>query len=136
MVMMALAISLTLSWIFGVFFRMTVRFAAGIGYNFRIIKLLPEQSRHDLLYLCAGLYVLAPPVVRALLFALACAIAWSGLPRRALARWTCWAAAHRDDRLPQRPTAVAKRRKTLYQHLQRLYRLFFSLPIRKGWVRE
>lgn len=26
--------------------------------------------------------------------------------------------------------------KTLYQHLQRLYRLFFSLPIRKGWVRE
>jgi undecaprenyl-diphosphatase len=38
-------------------------------------------------------------------------------------------------RLPWRGANLAYVGSALYRQLQRLYRLCFSLPIRKGWVR-
>jgi undecaprenyl-diphosphatase len=138
-VMMALAISLTLSWIFGVFFRMNVRLPPAWAITSCIIHpITPSQaitapSALPLRWpLCSG-----TACGRALLIAVACAIAWSRVylgvhwPLDMLGGLLTAMIACLSAQLLWQSGG-----KTLYQHLQRLYRLFFSLPIRKGWVRE
>ena len=112
-VMMALAISLTLSWIFGIFFPHDRPFAAGIGYNF--LHHSPNNSFPSNHGTICFTFALAFMFWHRL---------WSG------ALLTAMIACLSAQLLWQSGG------KTLYQHLQRLYRLFFSLPIRKGWVRE
>ena len=100
-VLLALAISLSLSWIFGLLFPHERPFVAGIGYQF-----------HQL-YLCAGFLVLASPVVRDRAAGncrgdrLVPGLSW-----RSLAAGYAGRPADRDVRLPGRRITVAGRRST------------------------
>ena len=139
-VMMALAISLTLSWIFGVFFRMNVRLPPVWAITSCIIHpITPSQ---------AITVLSALPLRWPLCSGTACGRArcLSPLPARLPGPGSISAFTGPMDMLGGLLTAMIaclsaqllwqSGGKTLYQHLQRLYRLFFSLPIRKGWVRE
>lgn len=101
---MALAISLTLSWIFGVFFPHERPFAAGVGYNF--LHHSPNNSfpsNHGTICFTFALAFMFWHRLWSgtLLIAVACAIALvPGLSRRSLADGHAGRASHRDDCLP------------------------------------
>lgn len=65
--MLALTISLTVSWAIGHLYPHDRPFVAGVGYNFlhhAADDSFPQRPWHRQLYLCPGLPVLASPVVR------------------------------------------------------------------------
>jgi len=127
-------------WIFGVFFPHERPFAAGVGYNF--LHHSPNNSfpsNHGTICFTFALAFMFWHRLwsGALLIAVACAIAWARVylgvhwPMDMLGGLLTAMIACLSAQLLWQSGG-----KTLYQHLQRLYRLFFSLPIRKGWVRE
>jgi undecaprenyl-diphosphatase len=139
-VALAIGVSLTLSWVVGHLFPHDRPFVDGVGYNF-----LPHAaddsfpSDHGTVIFTFALaflfwHRLWSGVV---MMGIACAIAWSRVylgvhwPMDMIGGFLsgligCLASRMLWHRFGSR----------IYQHLHALYRLLFSLPIRKGWVRD
>ena len=139
-VAMALAVSVLVSFALGHLFPHDRPFVAHAGYTF--LHHAPDDSfpsDHGTVIFTFALAFLFWHRLwsGALLIAVACAIAWSRVylgvhwPMDMLGGLLTAMIACLSAQLLWQSGG-----KTLYQHLQRLYRLFFSLPIRKGWVRE
>ncbi|STT02415.1 permease [Klebsiella pneumoniae] len=137
--MLALTISLTVSWAIGHLYPHDRPFVAGVGYNFlhhAADDSFPSDHGNRQLYLCPGLPVLASPVVRRPADGHCRAIAWSRVylgvhwPLDMVGGLLAGMCGCLGAALIWHTFGPA-----LYHQLQRLYRLCFSLPIRKGWVR-
>ncbi|HHS9877249.1 undecaprenyl-diphosphate phosphatase [Klebsiella aerogenes] len=138
-VMLALALSLSISWVIGHLFPHDRPFVDGVGYNF-LHHAADDSfpSDHGTVIFTFALAFLFWHRVwsGALLLVIASAIAWSRVylgvhwPLDMLGGLLAGMCGCLGAQLLWQSGGHA-----LYQRLQRLYRLCFSLPIRKGWVR-
>ncbi|MBX8997183.1 undecaprenyl-diphosphate phosphatase [Klebsiella aerogenes] len=138
-VMLALALSLSISWVIGHLFPHDRPFVDGVGYNF-LHHAADDSfpSDHGTVIFTFALAFLFWHRVwsGALLLVIASAIAWSRVylgvhwPLDMLGGLLAGMCGCLGAQLLWQSGGHA-----LYQWLQRLYRLCFSLPIRKGWVR-
>ncbi|WPS07031.1 undecaprenyl-diphosphate phosphatase [Klebsiella aerogenes] len=138
-VMMALALSLSISWVIGHLFPHDRPFVDGVGYNF-LHHAADDSfpSDHGTVIFTFALAFLFWHRVwsGALLLVIASAIAWSRVylgvhwPLDMLGGLLAGMCGCLGAQLLWQSGGHG-----LYQRLQRLYRLCFSLPIRKGWVR-
>lgn len=138
-VMLALALSLSISWVIGHLFPHDRPFVDGVGYNF-LHHAADDSfpSDHGTVIFTFALAFLFWHRVwsGALLLAIASAIAWSRVylgvhwPLDMLGGLLAGMCGCLGSQLLWQSGGHG-----LYQRLQRLYRLCFSLPIRKGWVR-
>lgn len=139
-VFLALAISLSLSWIFGLLFPHERPFAAGVGYQF--LHHAPNNSFPSNHGTTSFTFALAFLFWHRL---------WSGIALLATAAAIAWSRVYLGvhwplDMLGGLLTGMCgclaagllwpAGGQALYQSLQQLYRVCFSLPIRKGWVRD
>lgn len=138
-VMLALALSLSISWVIGHLFPHDRPFVDGVGYNF-LHHAADDSfpSDHGTVIFTFALAFLFWHRVwsGALLLVIASAIAWSRVylgvhwPLDMLGGLLAGMCGCLGSQLLWQSGGHG-----LYQRLQRLYRLCFSLPIRKGWVR-
>ncbi|HBR7214329.1 TPA: undecaprenyl-diphosphate phosphatase [Klebsiella aerogenes] len=138
-VMLALALSLSISWVIGHLFAHDRPFVDGVGYNF-LHHAADDSfpSDHGTVIFTFALAFLFWHRVwsGALLLVIASAIAWSRVylgvhwPLDMLGGLLAGMCGCLGSQLLWQSGGHG-----LYQRLQRLYRLCFSLPIRKGWVR-
>ncbi|ATY03424.1 undecaprenyl-diphosphate phosphatase [Klebsiella aerogenes] len=138
-VMLALALSLSISWVIGHLFPHDRPFVDGVGYNF-LHHAADDSfpSDHGTVIFTFALAFLFWHRVwsGALLLVIASAIAWSRVylgvhwPLDMLGGLLAGMCGCLGAQLLWQSGGHG-----LYQWLQRLYRLCFSLPIRKGWVR-
>ena len=138
-VMLALALSLSISWVIGHLFPHDRPFVVGVGYNF-LHHAADDSfpSDHGTVIFTFALAFLFWHRVwsGALLLVIASAIAWSRVylgvhwPLDMLGGLLAGMCGCLGAQLLWQSGGHG-----LYQWLQRLYRLCFSLPIRKGWVR-
>lgn len=138
-VMLALALSLSISWVIGHLFPYDRPFVDGVGYNF-LHHAADDSfpSDHGTVIFTFALAFLFWHRVwsGALLLVIASAIAWSRVylgvhwPLDMLGGLLAGMCGCLGAQLLWQSGGHG-----LYQWLQRLYRLCFSLPIRKGWVR-
>ena len=138
-VMLALALSLSISWVIGHLFPHDRPFVDGVGYNF-LHHAADDSfpSDHGTIIFTFALAFLFWHRVwsGALLLVIASAIAWSRVylgvhwPLDMLGGLLAGMCGCLGAQLLWQSGGHG-----LYQWLQRLYRLCFSLPIRKGWVR-
>lgn len=138
-VMLALALSLSISWVIGHLFPHDRPFVDGVGYNF-LHHAADDSfpSDHGTVIFTFALAFLFWHRVwsGALLLVIASAIAWSRVylgvhwPLDMLGGLLAGMCGCLVAQLLWQSGGHG-----LYQRLQRLYRLCFSLPIRKGWVR-
>ncbi|BBS13116.1 TPA: undecaprenyl-diphosphate phosphatase [Klebsiella aerogenes] len=138
-VMLALALSLSISWVIGHLFPHDRPFVDGVGYNF-LHHAADDSfpSDHGTVIFTFALAFLFWHRVwsGALLLVIASAIAWSRVylgvhwPLDMLGGLLAGMCGCLGAQLLWQSGGHG-----LYQRLQRLYRLCFSLPIRKGWVR-
>ena len=138
-VMLALALSLSISWVIGHLFPHDRPFVDGVGYNF-LHHAADDSfpSDHGTVIFTFALAFLFWHRVwsGALLLVIASAIAWSRVylgvhwPLDMLGGLLAGMCGCLGAHLLWQSGGHS-----LYQRLQRLYRLCFSLPIRKGWVR-
>ncbi|HBR7227350.1 TPA: undecaprenyl-diphosphate phosphatase [Klebsiella aerogenes] len=138
-VMLALALSLSISWVIGHLFPHDRPFVDGVGYNF-LHHAADDSfpSNHGTVIFTFALAFLFWHRVwsGALLLVIASAIAWSRVylgvhwPLDMLGGLLAGMCGCLGAQLLWQSGGHG-----LYQWLQRLYRLCFSLPIRKGWVR-
>ena len=138
-VMLALALSLSISWVIGHLFPHDRPFVDGVGYNFLHHAAGDSfPSDHGTVIFTFALAFLFWHRVwsGALLLVIASAIAWSRVylgvhwPLDMLGGLLAGMCGCLGAQLLWQSGGHG-----LYQRLQRLYRLCFSLPIRKGWVR-
>lgn len=139
-VMLALALSLSISWVIGHLFPHDRPFVDGVGYNF-LHHAADDSfpSDHGTVIFTFALAFLFWHRVwsGALLLVIASAIAWSRVylgvhwPLDMLGGLLAGMCGCLGAQLLWQSGGHG-----LYQWLQRLYRLCFSLPIRKGWVRS
>ena len=138
-VMLALALSLSISWVIGHLFPHDRPFVDGVGYNFLHHAAADSfPSDHGTVIFTFALAFLFWHRVwsGALLLVIASAIAWSRVylgvhwPLDMLGGLLAGMCGCLGAQLLWQSGGHG-----LYQWLQRLYRLCFSLPIRKGWVR-
>ena len=137
--MLALMISLTVSWAIGHLYPHDRPFVAGVGYNF-LHHAADDSfpSDHGTVSFTFALAFLFWHRLwsGALLMAIAAAIAWSRVylgvhwPLDMVGGLLAGMCGCLGAALIWHTFGPA-----LYRQLQRLYRLCFSLPIRKGWVR-
>lgn len=138
-VMLALALSLSISWVIGHLFPHDRPFVDGVGYNFL------HHAADDSFPSDHGTVIFT--------FALAFLFwhrVWSGALRLVIASAIAWSRVYLGVHWPLdmlggllagmcgclgAQLLWQSGGHGLYQWLQRLYRLCFSLPIRKGWVR-
>ena len=138
-VMLALALSLSISWVIGHLFPHDRPFVDGVGYNF-LHHAADDSfpSDHGTIIFTFALAFLFWHRVWSgtLLLVIASAIAWSRVylgvhwPLDMLGGLLAGMCGCLGAQLLWQSGGHG-----LYQWLQRLYRLCFSLPIRKGWVR-
>ena len=138
-VMLALALSLSISWVIGHLFPHDRPFVDGVGYNF-LHHAADDSfpSDHGTVIFTFALAFLFWHRVwsGALLLVIASAIAWSRVylgvhwPLDMVGGLLAGMCGCLGSQLLWQSGGHG-----LYQRLQRLYRLCFSLPIRKGWVR-
>ncbi|EPT4465801.1 undecaprenyl-diphosphate phosphatase [Klebsiella aerogenes] len=138
-VMLALALSLSISWVIGHLFPHDRPFVDGVGYNF-LHHAADDSfpSDHGTVIFTFALAFLFWHRVWSgvLLLVIASAIAWSRVylgvhwPLDMLGGLLAGMCGCLSAQLLWQSGGHG-----LYQWLQRLYRLCFSLPIRKGWVR-
>ncbi|EKZ6358472.1 undecaprenyl-diphosphate phosphatase [Klebsiella aerogenes] len=138
-VMLTLALSLSISWVIGHLFPHDRPFVDGVGYNF-LHHAADDSfpSDHGTVIFTFALAFLFWHRVwsGALLLVIASAIAWSRVylgvhwPLDMLGGLLAGMCGCLGAQLLWQSGGHG-----LYQWLQRLYRLCFSLPIRKGWVR-
>ncbi|MFP8737921.1 undecaprenyl-diphosphate phosphatase [Klebsiella aerogenes] len=138
-VMLALTLSLSISWVIGHLFPHDRPFVDGVGYNF-LHHAADDSfpSDHGTVIFTFALAFLFWHRVwsGALLLVIASAIAWSRVylgvhwPLDMLGGLLAGMCGCLGAQLLWQSGGHG-----LYQWLQRLYRLCFSLPIRKGWVR-
>ncbi|ENZ7485327.1 TPA: undecaprenyl-diphosphate phosphatase [Klebsiella aerogenes] len=138
-VMLALALSLSISWVIGHLFPHDRPFVDGVGYNF-LHHAADDSfpSDHGTVIFTFALAFLFWHRVwsGALLLVIASAIAWSRVylgvhwPLDMLGGLLAGMCGCLGAQLLWQSGGHG-----LYQWLHRLYRLCFSLPIRKGWVR-
>ncbi|EPO6662011.1 TPA: undecaprenyl-diphosphate phosphatase [Klebsiella aerogenes] len=138
-VMLALALSLSISWVIGHLFPHDRPFVDGVGYNF-LHHAADDSfpSDHGTVIFTFALAFLFWHRVwsGALLLVIASTIAWSRVylgvhwPLDMLGGLLAGMCGCLGAQLLWQSGGHG-----LYQWLQRLYRLCFSLPIRKGWVR-
>lgn len=138
-VMLALALSLSISWVIGHLFPHDRPFVDGVGYNF-LHHAADDSfpSDHGTVIFTFALAFLFWHRVwsGALLLVIASAIAWSRIylgvhwPLDMLGGLLAGMCGCLGAQLLWQSGGHG-----LYQRLQRLHRLCFSLPIRKGWVR-
>ncbi|HGP0982804.1 TPA: undecaprenyl-diphosphate phosphatase [Klebsiella aerogenes] len=138
-VMLALVLSLSISWVIGHLFPHDRPFVDGVGYNF-LHHAADDSfpSDHGTVIFTFALAFLFWHRVwsGALLLVIASAIAWSRVylgvhwPLDMLGGLLAGMCGCLGAQLLWQSGGHG-----LYQRLQRLYRLCFSLPIRKGWVR-
>ena len=138
-VMLALALSLSISWVIGHLFPHDRPFVDGVGYNF-LHHAADDSFPSDpgtVIFTFALAFLFWHRVWSGtLLLVIASAIAWSRVylgvhwPLDMLGGLLAGMCGCLGAQLLWQSGGHG-----LYQWLQRLYRLCFSLPIRKGWVR-
>jgi len=139
-VALAIATSLALSWTMGQLFPHERPFAAGIGYNF--LQHAADNSfpsdHGTVIFTFALAFLFWHRLWSGLvLMAVGVAIAWSRIylgvhwPMDMLGGFLCGLIGCMVAQLLWQSVSAA-----VYPRLQHIYRLIFSLPIRKGWVRD
>ncbi|ELW9544087.1 undecaprenyl-diphosphate phosphatase [Klebsiella aerogenes] len=138
-VMLALALSLSISWVIGHLFPHDRPFVDGVGYNFlhhAADDSFPSDHGTVIFTFALAFFFWHRVWSGALLLVIASAIAWSRVylgvhwPLDMLGGLLAGMCGCLGAQLLWQSGGHG-----LYQRLQRLYRLCFSLPIRKGWVR-
>ncbi|ENV9334852.1 undecaprenyl-diphosphate phosphatase [Klebsiella aerogenes] len=138
-VMLALALSLSISWVIGHLFPHDRPFVDGVGYNFlhhAADDSFPSDHGTVIFTFALAFFFWHRVWSGALLLVIASAIAWSRVylgvhwPLDMLGGLLAGMCGCLGAQLLWQSGGHG-----LYQWLQRLYRLCFSLPIRKGWVR-
>lgn len=138
-VMLALALSLSISWVIGHLFPHDRPFVDGVGYNFlhhAADDSFPSDHGTVIFTFALAFLFWHRAWSGALLLVIASAIAWSRVylgvhwPLDMLGGLLAGMCGCLGAQLLWQSGGHG-----LYQRLQRLYRLCFSLPIRKGWVR-